>query len=285
MRSPAFAILAWALAAAGCVLVAACDSPEETASGDDAGPALTDAGPESDDAGGAETDAGGGELDAGSQLDAGSPATDGGAVDHGGCQVMPEHITDPAQRALFQPAALAMQQRSWEQLWGPGFVYPNGRTGEPYPVGSWTLSGNVYSPAVSLRGKYITVPFVGDGRIHEFLWIQAKPVSSYRYQPTRPTDFMYVTISTCPGDFRLVGEYQTVAPDPVNDPTMVRQCRNRTAAETLITYGPSAGCRVEAGRTYYLNIVFADPSDGLTADESGCRDTDSGVCETSWRHR
>lgn len=204
-----------------------------------------------------------------------------------GCQVSKDSIADPFQRSLFQPETLQMQERTWSQLWGGGVTYPQGITGEPYPIGSWTISGSVFSPAVSLRGKYITVPFVGNGQSYQFNWIQAKPVAAYGYTSSRATDFKYVTISTCKGDFRIAGSFQFTSPNPSTDPTFVKQCRNMVLAETSIFYGPNGSntvCEVRSGATYYLNIVFANPNDGLTATESGCRNTSTGVCETSWRH-
>jgi hypothetical protein len=195
-----------------------------------------------------------------------------------GCAVT---TSDP----LFQPAGYTRVDRTWAQFWN-GTAYPQGVTGEPWPVGAWTINNKSMSTAQSLTGKYISVPFVGNGQAYQFNWIQAKPVSSYGYQPARATDAMYVTISTCPGDFRLVGSFQYASPDPINDPTFIRQCRNLVISETSIFYGPqnisSAYCPVESGRTYYLNVIFANPLDGLSPSESGCRT--AGYCETSWRH-
>lgn len=202
----------------------------------------------------------------------------------GGCAVTKESIADPTQRALFQPDGFTRVDRSWQQFARAGSVYPTMALSEPYPVGTYTLNGGTYSPATSLRGKYITVAIVGNGSNYKFEWIQAKPVAVYNYQPARPTDFKYVTLSTCPGDFRTTSAF--TAADPANDPTLIQQCRNQVIAETALSYGPTGfgRCPVVAGRTYYLNIVFADPAGGLSPSETGCRDTSAATCETSWKH-
>ncbi len=200
------------------------------------------------------------------------------------CNVVKSQITDPVQRALFQPEGFEMRLLGWNQLFGPGAVYPNPLAAEVYPVGSYTLAGNQHANPVSTRGRYLTVPIIGNGSTYKLEWIQAKPSTQYAYAPNRPTDFKYVTLSTCRGDFRTTSAY--IAADLINDPTLIRQCRNQVIAETGIYYGPTGfgRCPVKAGQNYYLNIVFADPADGLVPSETGCRDTFSGVCETSWKH-
>lgn len=200
------------------------------------------------------------------------------------CTIVKSQIADPVQRALFQPEGFEPRLLGWNQLFGPGSVYPNPLAAEVYPVGSYTLAGNQHANPVSTRGRYLSVPITGNGSTYKFEWIQAKPSTQYAYAPNRPTDFKYVTLSTCQGDFRTTSSF--VAADPVNDPTLIQQCRNQVVAETGIGYGPTGfgRCPVRAGQVYYLNIVFADPAGGLLPSETGCRDTFGGVCETSWRH-
>lgn len=168
-------------------------------------------------------------------------------------------------------------------LCGPGSEYPTCALSEPYPVGSYTLGNSTYAGSVSTRGQWLSIPITGDGNTYKFEWIQAKPVGyPYNYQPARPTDFKYVTLTTCPGDFRVTSDY--VAADPA-DPSLIQQCRNQTVAETAIHYGPTGfgRCNVPEGETWYLNIIWQDPTH-LDPTETGCRDTATGFCETSWKH-
>jgi len=168
-------------------------------------------------------------------------------------------------------------------LCGPDSEYPTCALSEPYPVGSYTLGNSTYAGSVSTRGRWLSIPITGDGASHKFEWIQAKPVGyPYNYQPARPTDFQYVTLTTCPGDFRVTTAY--LPADPA-DPSLVQQCRNQIVAETALHYGPTGfgRCNVPAGETWHLNILWQDPT-VLDPTETGCRDTVTGFCETSWKH-
>lgn len=84
---------------------------------------------------------------------------------------------------------------------------------------------------------------------------------------------VYVTISECAGDFRIPTAGTTA---PVSDPTYARGCRNlrpvslggqqQNKADILyeISAAPSTDliCRLAAGRTYHLNFIRANASDG-----------------------
>ena len=52
-------------------------------------------------------------------------------------------------------------------------------------------------------------------------------------------------------------------------------------------YGPAAVtsnvCALATGGTYYINILFADPRDGLTTDEHTCLDPEPR-CEANFKH-
>ena len=179
--------------------------------------------------------------------------------------------------------------RSWGGaggLFGPGTQYPDTRASEVYPVGSWTLGNSTYSGSQTTRGRWLSVPIVGDGTSYKFEWIQARPSSLYRYQPSRPTDYHYVTLSPCPGDFRRTTRY--IPADPA-DASLVQQCRNHVIAETGLYYGPTGfgRCIVADGQEMWLNIIWVDSSNPyapLDPSSTGCRDTTGGFCDTSWKH-
>jgi len=190
---------------------------------------------------------------------------------------------DPA----VQPAGFEGVIRKWGGpggLCGPGSIYPTCALSEPYPVGSYTLGDSTYLGSVSTRGRWLSVPIKGDGSNYKFEWIQAKPVGfQYGYTPARPTDFKYVTLTTCPGDFRRTSAYVA----PADDPSLRQQCRNHVVAETGISYGPTGfgRCPVKPGETWWLNVIWVDASEGAFDPQStGCRNTLTGRCETSWKH-
>lgn len=200
-----------------------------------------------------------------------------------GCGVTKAGIADPTQQALFQPTGFAVQQKTWGQVFTT--MFPS-TLSDFYPVGSWTLAGLAYSPAISLRAKYISIPFVGNGTPYQLQWNSAKPV--YGYGPSRGATAVYVTITACQGDFRTTGAFQYTSPDPTNDPSFVTQCRSTNTSEALLSHGPATSgalfCPVEAGRTYYINIVYANVLDGLDTGETGCS-TSTAACEISMKHR
>jgi hypothetical protein len=83
---------------------------------------------------------------------------------------------------------------------------------------------------------------------------------------------VYVTVSSCPGDFRLPERGSTA---PVDDPTFARGCRNYRDAfgfpnqvvaniryEVSTEPSNESTCRIAPGRTYYLNFIRADVTDG-----------------------
>lgn len=98
------------------------------------------------------------------------------------------------------------------------------------------------------------------------------------------TSQIYVTISECPGDFRIPPTNQAA---PANDRTFARGCRNVRPLPPNSVVGPTSNinmlgstepstdqtCHLEPGRTYYLSYVRADASDGViggSTDNAGC---------------
>lgn len=212
-----------------------------------------------------------------------SIAVAGATAPTGGCNVVKSEIADATQRALFQPDGFTRVDKTWTAAFGAEYPFPE-TFGDFYPVGSWTLAGLSYS-AVSTRGKYISIAFTGNGNPLQLQWNSAKPLSFYA--PARFANSVYVTITACPGDFRRTSQY--TSPSPASDPSFVAQCRSTNTSEALLSYGPSAlsyaFCPVESGRPYYVNIVFANVLDGLSASETGCSNTSTAVCEISVKNR
>jgi hypothetical protein len=128
------------------------------------------------------------------------------------------------------------------------------------------------------------------GATKEFLWEQL--------QSNNPADerHIYVTLSQCPGDFRI----PLTAAGPPNDPTLSIYCRNFRAVtfpggiqdfSTSINYnttGVSGGgtCGIVPGQTYYFNFILADPVDGLISPgegPTGCVNSSDTVCGLQMR--
>lgn len=61
------------------------------------------------------------------------------------------------------------------------------------------------------------------------------------------------------------------------DPFLQHGCRKFESMGALVfstklTGSDSAGCKVEAGKTYYLHVMAADPTQGLAPNEHSCRE-------------
>jgi hypothetical protein len=84
---------------------------------------------------------------------------------------------------------------------------------------------------------------------------QANPGQGYFV--ARPAASMFLGVSACPGDFRLVQGCSLVA----NTGSLVTTTRHAQS--------PWA-CTLTPGVTYYLTVAPVDPSDGLEAGEHTC---------------
>ena len=80
-------------------------------------------------------------------------------------------------------------------------------------------------------------------------------------------DFRYITVSECPGDFRLPEN------NSAEDPTLRPACRVQVGSEGVFMYinwgapHPSF-CSLDPEKTYYFNVIFDDPTDGFDATVS-----------------
>lgn len=92
----------------------------------------------------------------------------------------------------------------------------------------------------------------------------------------------YITISKCPGDFRVPTAAQVTEPN--NPPTLNRGCRNILTFQGIpdqlmggMQYAINAApnnthCALVYGETYFLNMMTANPLDGLQPNEHNCSD-------------
>jgi hypothetical protein len=178
--------------------------------------------------------------------------------------------TDPA----FQPSGRVATEKSWVQQWSA----PNSTSLATYPnsIGSAV-------PVGANKGGYVVVPFVPTANLDvEIFWDVAQANNSIGYNPPRPADGMFITISPCRGDFRepVVGS---------NDHFLRPGCRV-FANTAQLNYSTIPGttnntmCRLEAGKTYFMNVVAADPADGLSNAEHTCHSSATG-CDVQATHR
>jgi hypothetical protein len=123
------------------------------------------------------------------------------------------------------------------------------------------------------------------------------PLGDFEWSSINDVDYLsvsgsYVTLSKCPSDVRIPGAGLA----PQSDPTLARGCRSWTVGSNgeltgrdilswqLVPSGsalPSTDtlCNLEAGETYYFNLVLDGPADGVidvAGTATGCESASAG---------
>lgn len=176
---------------------------------------------------------------------------------------------------LVAPSGFTMHEKTWEQAFY-GYRYP--LSGGPLaPIGSFTLRDEFPPTGPPIAGRYITIPFTPDGGNHKLEWALAQPIGAHGY-PGRGASTIWVGVSTCKGDFRPADE-------AAGEPLLRDACR-KFSIQSALFYGPTESsnvCELETGATYYLNVIFADPADGLSPTEHTCSGSEER-CEGNFKH-
>jgi hypothetical protein len=132
-------------------------------------------------------------------------------------------------------------------------------------------------------------------------WTSEVPVRQFYWETAQvggeaDLSKVYVTISSCPGDFRIPATGSTA---PTNDPTFARGCRSVRALggapnfpDNKINYEVSnlpateTICRLAPATTYYLNFIRATATDGTIgtpAEEAECQQPGETRCGVQMR--
>ena len=186
-----------------------------------------------------------------------------------GCDIT---STDP----LFTPAGFSQHIVPWTTAFY-GSVFP-ATGGYLNPIGSVTIS------KLPVTGRYLAIEFTPkQGEALSLAWEQAQAVSHHNYRTPSPAGPIFLSVSPCAGDFRLPVSAPT--PTSVDSENYQRAaCRKFDQAGTIYLNSsqPSFNnCGIKAGRKYFLNILFADPTDGLNTTEHTCLDGDR--CEANFQ--
>ena len=191
--------------------------------------------------------------------------------------------TDPN----FQPAGYTRRDITWSKAFsyppsGITYEFPD-TSSTMYPIGSWTLGD------LSIKGQYITIPFVADDfpnatAYHKLEWYKAVAKTAFPAYKPHPANGVFITISPCAGDFRTSGNLFY----PPGDETLNKFCRVYHQ-ESNMTFGENGACPTEPGTTYYLNIMFDNPVDGLDPTQTSCDPNGyqyfSGRCDAMFQIR
>lgn len=192
----------------------------------------------------------------------------------------------PQCSTITAPAGYTQQTPPTEFTQVP-LVTPSGQFMAPFPN-----SGGGQGRVVPNRNRYMSIRFqaplestgVYQGLARQFNWLEAQQAGF-----SVNLNNIYVTVSQCPGDFRIPVGTDTV---PANDPTFATGCRNwRPFSQggsnlflRTIDYNLGTGvsdfdtCMINPGGTYYFNFILAGPTGGIVPNENPCTNQDASAC-------
>jgi hypothetical protein len=175
------------------------------------------------------------------------------------------------------PLGYTTGEKPWVQAFdfpgpnpNPPPVYPNG-VSNPSPIPGWQN----YPSTWFVKNQIVAIPITPlPNKTVDMTWDTAQAQFGY---PPRPADGMFVKISTCRWDVTPGADYR---------------CEVFAGGASLFytTRRPEFGaCPVDAGVQYYINVVMANPYDGLKPLEHSCQDnaqntTTYNGCDVQMKH-
>lgn len=181
--------------------------------------------------------------------------------------VPPTSCETPVGTLGHQPTGWGRVNMTWAQLFTP-------RDGNPVPV--YPTSNGFPVPIGANKGQYVAASFTPlANQTVNMVWDRAQAKPTEGYSTARPAAGMFISISPCPGDLR---------PADATGGFLANGCRKFQNEGTLIystmsslSQSTSSACKLEAGKTYYINVLPANPYDGLTTNEHSCDDVASSA--------
>ena len=161
-----------------------------------------------------------------------------------------------------------IQPTGWtrtEKTWVAAFSSPDGTPQAAYPQ-----SVGFPVPIGAAKQGYTTIPFTPTTNLSVALfWENVQANSLEGYRNPRPANEMFISISPCPGDVR--------APVPNAADHWLRPGCRKLANTATIVYTTLAAyqtnnavCKLDPNVQYYINILAANPTDGLSTGEHTC---------------
>lgn len=137
------------------------------------------------------------------------------------------------------------------------------------------------------KGGYSVVgPFTPNAnQVVRIYWELVQTNNQYGYSQPRPADAMWIGISPCPGDFRRTNNAS-------QDKFLRGGCRRLASSDgiifaTLPGETDHATCFLQPGQPYYMNVIAANPEDGLFSGEHTCAAAPNSAngCDVQGNHR
>jgi hypothetical protein len=191
-----------------------------------------------------------------------------------------DYCTDP----LVMPVGWAVKEKSWVAAFSrpggvPAGIYPNS-VGNPVPVPGyeWFVRPQNGQFQFHTKGSIVAIPFTPlEGVSVDMTWDTAQ--SGPNYTTPRPANQMFVGLSPCKGDVRA---------DFLNGACW-RASGLDSMFYTTLKPAPPAACGVEAGVTYYINVMMATPYTVADPSAHSCNDAAQNTityngCDVQMRH-
>lgn len=175
------------------------------------------------------------------------------------------------------PTGYTTGEKSWVQAFdfpgpnpNPPPVYPNG-VSNPSPIPGWQN----YPSTWFIKNQIVAIPITPlPDKTVDMTWDNVQAQFGY---PPRPSLGVFVKISPCKWDV---------------EPPVDYRCGAFAGGASLFytTRRPEfGGCPVEAAMQYYINVVMANPYDGLDIGEHSCDDSAANTttyngCDVQMKH-
>lgn len=190
---------------------------------------------------------------------------------------------DPCFDPLVAPVGWAHKSKTWVDAFSrPGYTatqgkatYPNS-VGTPVPVPGyeWFTQFRQGQYQFYTKQHAVSIGFVAEANLTiDMTWDTAQ--SGPNYGTPRPADSMTIRVSTCPWDFRP--HYA---------------CARTSGLDSMFLTSRTDGvfegaCPLVPGLDYFINVLMADPGDGLVPGEHTCSLTAANSaegCDVQMRH-
>lgn len=208
----------------------------------------------------------------------------GGSVQQTVAVTVTQSDTPPPQNCSAAPDP-QLQPAGWNRVnktWVANWSAKNNSAVAIYPESaSSVVAFGAEKGAYSVVGPFTANP----NQTIRIYWETAQANNGYGYNNPRPAESMWIGISPCPGDFRTTDNLSA-------DPFRRGGCRKHANSDTLIFSSTAfetneTSCHVEPGQQYYMNVIAADPENGLTAGEHTCTAVPNSAngCDVQGNHR
>jgi hypothetical protein len=204
-----------------------------------------------------------------------------GCSGSGGGHTVTRHAIIETAPGCDDPLIMPAGRRVEDWSFTAAFAAPDG-----YPLAYYPNSVDYFVPVGARREGITSIRIDPDAvpiqRTVALTWTRVQPLPIDGYPTPLPATGMYFSLSRCRGDVR------PAVPGAAGDAPLGVSCRGFTSEGTLY-YSTGAGsvdvCKLPPGEPYWINVMPADPADGLAPGESTCENASHARCHVGALHR